>query len=130
MNNLSVRKFILFVFILSLVIGSCNARIFHENGLRNAEKGLFGKSTGRKKVLKVKEGRSVQKAKNKQEANNRKLKRDYEKSVNRSQKRTIDIQTPEVQERMKQNQKDSAARDKKKKKNVKKSTIKAGEKYK
>jgi hypothetical protein len=130
MNNLSMRKFFLFVFILSLAIGSCNAQIFHKNASRNAERGLFGKSPGKKKEVKVKEPRTVLKAKKKQEANERKLKRDYEKSVKRSQKRTVDIQTPEVQVRMKQNQKDSAARDKAKKKKVKTSTKKAGKKYK
>ena len=130
MNNLSVRKFFLFVFILLLAIGTCNAQIFHKNGSRNAERALFGKSPGKKKEVKVKKSWTVLKAKKKQEANERKLKRDYEKSVKRSQKRTVDIQTPEVQVRMKQNKKDSAARNKAKKKKVKTSTKKAGKKYK
>ena len=121
-----MRKFFLFLFLLSLATGSCNAQIFH----KNPEKVLFGKSHGNRKESKVKEPRTVLKAKKKQEANERKLKRDYEKSVKRSQKRTVDIQTPEVQVRMKQNQKDSAARDKAKKKKVKTSTKKAGKKYK
>ena len=69
-------------------------------------------------------------AKKKQEANDRKLKRDYDKSIRRSQKRTIDIQTPEVQKRMKQNKKDFSARDKEKRKNVRAATRRAGKKYK
>ena len=69
-------------------------------------------------------------AKKKQEVNDRKLKRDYDKSIRRSQKRTIDIQTPEVQKRMKQNKKDYTSRDKEKRKNVKTSTRRAGKKYK
>jgi hypothetical protein len=72
----------------------------------------------------------VLRAKKKQEANDRKLKRDYDKSIRRSQKRTIDIQTPEVQKRMKQNKKDFSARDKEKRKNVKAATRRAGKKYK
>jgi hypothetical protein len=130
MNNLSIRKFFLFVFIVSLAIGTCNAQLFKKNVSRNAERGLFGKSLGNKKKVKVKEPRTVLKAKKKQEAKDKKLKRDNEKSVKRSQKRTVDIQTPEVQARMKQNQKDTITRDKAKKKKVKTSTRKAGKKYK
>jgi hypothetical protein len=126
MNNISLRKLFLFIFILLLAIGSCNAQIFH----RNPERQLFGKTPGIKKEPKVKESRTVLRAKKKQEANDRKLKRDYDKSIRRSQKRTIDIQTPEVQKRMKQNRKDYTARDKEKRKNVKSNTKKAGKKYK
>jgi hypothetical protein len=126
MNNISLRKLFLFIFILLLAIGSCNAQIFH----RNPERQLFGKTPGIKKEPKVKESRTVLRAKKKQEANDRKLKRDYDKSIRRSQKRTIDIQTPEVQKRMKQNKKDYTARDKEKRKNVKSNTKKAGKKYK
>jgi hypothetical protein len=72
----------------------------------------------------------VLRAKKKQEVNDRKLKRDYDKSIRRSQKRTIDIQTPEVQKRMKQNKKDYTSRDKEKRKNVKATTRRAGKKYK
>ena len=130
MNNLSMRIFFLFVIILSLTISLCDAQIFHKNSSRKVEKELFGKSPGNKKKVKVREPRSVRKAKKKQEANKRKLKSDYEKSVERSQKRTIDIQTPEVQARMKQDRKKSAIRDKTKRKKARTSTKKAGRKYK
>jgi hypothetical protein len=126
MNNISMRKLFLLIFILLFAIGSCNAQIFH----RSPERQLFGKTPGIKKEPKVKESRTVLRAKKKQEANDRKLKRDYDKSIRRSQKRTIDIQTPEVQKRMKQNKKDYTARDKEKRKNVKSNTKKAGKKYK
>jgi hypothetical protein len=109
-----------------LAIGSCNAQIFH----RNPERQLFGKTSGIKKEPKVKEPRTVLRAKKKQEVNDRKLKRDYDKSIRRSQKRTIDIQTPEVQKRMKQNKKDYTSRDKEKRKNLKATTRRAGKKYK
>jgi hypothetical protein len=129
MNNLYLKKLSLFVFILLLVLSSCNSRLFHKNGSRNAERELFGKSLGRKKEVKVKEPRAVLKAKKKQEANDRKLKSDYKKSVKKSQERTIDIQTPEVQVRMKQNRKDTDTRDKSKRKKAKTSSKKAGRKY-
>src|SRR5664279_633711 len=111
MNNLSAKRLFLILFIFSLAIGSSHGQLFH----KNPEKALFGKNAGRKREAKVKEPRSVLRAKRKQEANDRRLKRNYDKSVKRSQKRTVDIQTPEVQERMKQNKKDNSIRDKKKK---------------
>jgi hypothetical protein len=126
MNKLYLTKFFLFLFVLSLATGSGNAQIFH----KNPEKQLFGKSHRKNKEPKVKEPRSVLKAKKKQEANNRRLVKNYEKSVRKSQKRAIDIQTPEVQARMKQNKKDTGVREKEKKKKVKASSQKAGKKYK
>ena len=122
MNNISLRKLSLFLFLLFMATGSCSAQIFH----KNPEKKLFGKTIGNK----TKEPGSALRAKRKQEANDRKLKKDYEKNVKRSQKRTIDIQTPEVQARMKQNKKDYTERDKKKIKKTEASTRRAGEKYK
>ena len=126
MNNLSIRKLFLVLFILTLAIGSSDGQLFH----KNPEKALFGKTVGRKKEAKVKEPRSVLRAKRKQEANDRRLKRNYDKSVKRSQKRTLDIQSPEVQARMKQNKKDTAIRDRKKKKNIETGTKGAEKKYK
>jgi hypothetical protein len=125
MNNISVRKLFLFLLLISLAIGSCNGQIFH----KNPEKKLFGKTLGSKKEVKVKEPRSVLKAKKKQEANDRRLQKNYEKSVKRSQKRTVDIQTPEVQSRMKQNKKDYTKRDKGKKKKTETENRKAEKKY-
>ncbi len=126
MNNLSFRKCFIFFLLFSLAIGSCNAQIFH----KNPEKQLSGKSHGGRKEPKVKEPRKVLKAKRKQEANDRRLEKNYEKSIKKSQKRTIDIQTPEVQARMKQNKKDTALREKEKRKKVRASSQGAGKKYK
>lgn len=125
-----MKKIFLLLFISILAIGSSNAQLFHRNAAKSAEKGLFGKSLSKKKQVKVKEPRSVLKAKKKQEANESKIKKDYAKSIKRSQKRTIKIQTPEVQERMKQNKKNLDLRDREKKKNKRTSNKKAGKKYK
>ncbi|HUX58503.1 MAG TPA: hypothetical protein VMV77_16150 [Bacteroidales bacterium] len=124
-----MRKFFLFVFIFLLAIETCNAQIFHKKGSVRAEKALFRKSSGSKKI-KVKEPRVVLKAKKKQEANDKKLKKEYAQSVKRSRGRSIKIQSPEVQARMKQNRKDSSAQSKIKKKKVRASSKKAGKKYK
>ncbi len=125
MNNLSLKKFVLLLFVLILASGSSEAQIFH----KNPEKQLFGKSHINKNGPKVKEPGKVLKAKKKQEANDRKLKKDSEKSVKRSQKRTVDIQTPEVQARMKKNKKEVIIRDKENKKKVKDGSKRAGKKY-
>jgi hypothetical protein len=126
MNNLSSKKLFLIFFLLSMVIGSCNGQLFH----KSPEKALFGKTSGRNKGPKVKEPRSVLRGKRKQEANNRRLQRNYDKAVKRSQKRSIDIQTPEVQARMKQDKKDNIIRDREKKKNIATGTKGAEKKYK
>jgi hypothetical protein len=126
MNNLSLRKLFPFIFLLLLSAVSCNVHLFH----KSPENKLFSRSVGNRKEVKVKEPRSVLRAKRKQEANERKLKKDYAKFVKRSQKRTLDIQTPEVQARMKQNKKDYTLRDKQKKKKVKAKTKRAERKYK
>ena len=92
--------------------------------------GISVKTSGNNKEVIVKQPRAAVRAKKKQEAKDRKIKKDYTKSIKDSQKRTIEIQTPEVQARMMQNQKDSQIRDKMKKKKVKSSTKNAGKKYK
>ena len=123
MNNLSFKRIFLFLFVLFIAVGSVNAQLFR----KNPEKQLFGKS--HRKEPKVKEPRYVLKAKKKQEANDSKLQKEYDKNVKQSQKRSIDIQTPEVQTRMKQNKKEYTSRDKNHKKKVRVSTKRAGKKY-
>ena len=130
MNKLSIKRFFIILFILTVAVNPGNSQIFNKNASRKTEKGLFGKSLSKKKAPKVREPRSVTKAKKKQEAKKRKSDKDYAKSVKKSQKRTVDIQTPEVQERMKQDKKNTAARDKEKKKKIHSGTKKAGKKYK
>lgn len=124
-----MKKFLFVVFVLSLSLSSCNAHLLYKIGLRNPEKRLFGKSLGNKKEVKVKEPRTVLKAKKKQEAKDRKLKKDNARGVKLSQKRTIEIQTADVQARMKQNKIDSENRDKEKRKARKISSKKGRVKY-
>ena len=130
MNKLYTKRILLIIFIFTVAVSSGNSQIFKKNASRKAEKELFGKSLSTKKAPKVKEPRAVSKAKKKQERKERKLDKEYAKSVKKSKKRSYDIQTPEVQERMKQDKKNTAARDKEKKKKARSSTKKAGKKYK
>lgn len=94
------------------------------------DRALFGKSLNKKKVKKVKEPGKVTNAKKKQEAKQKKLKKDYADSVKASRQRSYEIQSPEVKERMKQNEKDTVLREKAKKKRVNTVTKKASKKYK
>lgn len=75
------------------------------------------------------EPKGAVRAKKKQEAKKKKEKKDYANYVKENQKRSIEIQTPEVQERMKQNVKDANSRYKTKKKTNINRTRKTGRKY-
>ncbi len=125
-----MKNLFLFALVLLLATGSSDAQIFKRNTLKKNEKELFGKSHGNKKQAKVKEPRSVLKAKRKQEAKQKKLKKDWAESVKETQKRSYEIQSPEVKARMRQNKKDIAARDKTKKRKTRSGTKSAGKKYK
>jgi hypothetical protein len=128
MNYLYMRRFLLFLFFSIFILGTSNGQSSFKSSPENPEKGLFGKRSYTGKV-KVKEPRSVHKAKREQEKKEKRLKKEYAQSVERSRQRSYDIQSPEVQARMKQNQKDTAFRNKEKKKKVKAGTKKAGKKY-
>jgi hypothetical protein len=126
MNNLSLKNIFLFILLLTVTIRSGEAQIFH----RNPEKQLFGKTPGIKKDTKIKGPKSVLKARRKQEANDRRLKKAYDNSIKRSQKRSYEIQSPEVKARMKQNKKDYSKRDRQKARKIRANTKDAGKKYK
>jgi hypothetical protein len=80
---------------------------------------LFGKG----------EPKAARKARKKQEAKERKQDKEYGNFVKNNQKRSIEIQTPEVQARMKQNVKDANARYKARKKTNASRSKKTGRKY-
>jgi hypothetical protein len=131
MRKLSIRYLIIFIVILFTATAVSEAQDRRNTRGKNPEKSLFGKSKNRKvKSKKVREPRSVTKAKRKQEKNEEKIKRDYKNYVEDSRKRAYEIQTPEVKDRMKQNEKDIKEREKAKKKRVSKSTRTGKQKYK
>ncbi|MBK7712662.1 MAG: hypothetical protein IPN67_03790 [Bacteroidales bacterium] len=129
MSYLFLRRVFLFIFLILFILPDGNAQFSKKSNSKNPEKGLFGKTSRSSKTVKIKEPGAAHKARKKQEKNEKQLKQDYAKSVERSKKRTYDIQSPEVQARMKQNEKDLALRNKEKKKNLKASSKKAGKKY-
>ena len=128
MNYLYIKRFILFILLTIFILGTCDAQSSNNSRPKNPEKELFGKKRNSGKAG-IKEPRSVHKAKKEQEKNQKRLKKEYAQSVERSRQRAYDIQSPEVQARMKQNQKDTALRQKEKKKKIKANTKRAGKKY-
>ena len=129
MNCLLIKKFFVFLLVLSTFISVSEAQNLKKNPWGAPERRLSGRSVNHKREVKIKEPPSVIKAKKKQEAKEKRLKKDYAAYVRESQKHAIEIQTPEVQARMKENRKDADYRYKVKKKKVSENTKKAGNKY-
>jgi hypothetical protein len=127
MHIRTFKRIVALLLVLSLGIACCEAQTKARG--RNPEKALFGRSV-KTKQTKVKEPRKVVKAKRIQEKKEKKLKKDYDNFVEESKKRSFRIQTPKVQARMVQDQKNIAARDKAKKKRTKAATRRAARKYK
>lgn len=127
MRIIKGKSFILGFFILFLTVTSCGAQKY-KRGIRNPERDLFGKSLNTKSV-KYREAPSIVRAKKKQEANQKKLKKEYEASVRQNRKRSLEIQSPEVRDRMLENRKEADSRYKTKKKSIDKSSKKKGRKY-
>jgi hypothetical protein len=128
MNILSGKRIfalaVVFIFAVSASSGQENKRY-----VRNPEKDLFGKSLNNKKV-KVKESRSIVRAKKKQAKAQKRQAKEYADFVKKNRSRALEIQSPEVRTRMKQNRKDADINYKNKKKKVEKDTRTAARKYK
>lgn len=129
MKNI-VRQILLAVFLpLILTVSISGSEVAGAGPLKRFEQKLFGKSVNSRKEPKVRESPKVAKAKKAQAKSEAKIKKDYEKYIKASHKRSIEIQSPEVQERMKQNKKQTIVNNKERKKAVRAATKKAGKKY-
>jgi hypothetical protein len=128
MKNLLLRKIIVLLLASAFVIPVCEAQKC-KRSIRNPERYLFGKSLNNKNT-KIKELPSVVRAKKKQEANEKKVKKEYNEYVKASRKRAVKIQSPEVQARMIENRKESDLKYKEKKKRMAENSRKTGRKYK
>lgn len=131
MNRLSFRRLMVFLLVIFTVgISVCDAQPQGTGPVGRTKHGLFGISLGKKKDSGVKAPKSAKQVQRDQAKKKKKEEADYVKSVKESQKRAVKIQSPEVQSRMKQNQKDITAREKTKKTKNSTSTKKAAKKYK
>jgi len=126
MNGLKIPK--LLIFILLILIAS---PVFPEavpcknfNVLDYADLSQSGK---KKKVKKPVSAKRVQKQ---QEAKKKKKDKEYANTVRENRKHSLEIQTPAVRERMKQNVKDANANYNAKKKYEKSNTKRGSRKYK
>jgi biopolymer transport protein ExbB/TolQ len=126
MNRLSSIKFILFVLILLLSAGICSTMQATTSSMETNE---ISESLPQRKKTKIKKPMSAVKAQKQAEAKDKKRRKESDKYIKENQERSLEIQTPEVRERMKQNVKDANARYKAKKKNNASRTKKTGRKY-
>lgn len=127
MNILSLRRLLSLLLILLVTASVCEAQRY-KRSIRNPERELFGKSLNTKRV-KYRESPSVVKAKKKQVANQKKLQKEYAEFVKDERKRAVEIQSPEVRERMVANRKEADLKYREKKKKVNAIEKKAGRKY-
>ncbi len=127
MNFLLIKRIIIFSLIISFSPGICNAQSFDKPATK------LTRNVSKNKVKQKKDRyygpKSVKRKQMEQAANDRRLKKDYEKFVKSNQQRSIEIQTPEVKERMKQNVKNADASYKAKKKHNSNRSKQAGRKY-
>jgi len=130
MNSLSVKKILVALALVFFTVSVCDAQTFDRSPAPKQNRNIAHKGPIKQKEVKVKGPKAAQRAQKKQEAKDKKLKDDYKKFVKNNQKRSIQIQTPEVQERMKQNIKDANASYKSKKKSSASRTKTGGRKYK
>jgi hypothetical protein len=127
MKRLSFRQLIVFFVVFTIGISLCEAQ---DRAPKPAKKGVFGLFSGKKSSSRVKAPKSASKVQKEQDRKDKKKDADWAKTVKESQKRTIKIQTPEVQNRMKQDQKDITAREKARMKKSSKTTRSGAKKYK
>jgi hypothetical protein len=130
MKGLSIKQLVVFMLVFTVGISVCEAQTSPDRAPKPAGKGFFGLFSGKKSTGKPKAPKNASQVKKEQEKKKKKSDADYAKSIKESQKRTIKIQTPDVQDRMKQNKRDITAREKARKKKTSSATRKAGSKYK
>jgi hypothetical protein len=125
MKRISYRRLILFFIVLFIGISFCEA----QDRAPKPKKGIFGFFSGKKKASGIKSPKSASRVQKEQQKKKKKKDLEWAKTVRESQKRTIEIQTPEVKSRMKQDKKDIEAREKARTKKASKATKQGGKKY-
>jgi hypothetical protein len=132
MKGITFHRLLLMLLLIIVNISVCNGQ--QGTGISGAakspKKGIFGISFGKNRKSNVKAPKSVNQIKKEEAKKKKKADEDYARSVKESQKRTVKIQSPAVQERMKQNQKETELREKAKKKKISSSPTPSAKKYK
>ncbi|HLN55173.1 MAG TPA: hypothetical protein VK207_04215 [Bacteroidales bacterium] len=112
MKKLYWAKTVILLILISLLTVSCGSYAAR-SASRKASKQMAG--SGRA----FRESRKIRMAKKQQEKRQAKIKKDYYNSISDSRKRTYEIQSPDVKERMKRNEANISAREKAKDKRTK-----------
>jgi biopolymer transport protein ExbB/TolQ len=128
MNMLFYKRLLLFFLIFTFTLTICEAQSFNRPRVNKLQRNA-PKKPKKSKVIKIAEPRSVGKAKKKAEAVERQNKKEYAKFVKENQKRSLEIQVPEVRERMKNNMKTADANYKNKRKIAASAGRKTSKKY-
>jgi hypothetical protein len=115
MKTFTLRSFLILILSLILCTGFTEAGFLTKNN---------------SSAMDFMQPRKAKKAQKKQDAKEKKKKDAIKDNSRKAQKRSYEIQSPEVQARMKQNKKDTEARNKARKKNNKARTKKGAKKYK
>jgi hypothetical protein len=129
MSKLKAIRFIVFTIILSLSFTVCEAQSAKVPQPSKPGSGLPSKSASKRKSTKKQGPVSAKNVKKKADAKEKKKKREYAQYIRENQKRSLEIQTPVVRDRMKQNLKNSNSKYKAKKKNNSTRSRKAEQKY-
>jgi len=127
MKTVTFRSFLIFVLSLTLSTGAAETGFYPPpDSYRDPQGGLYKTLYSYTSFI---QPRKAKKAQKKQDAKEKKKRNAIKDSSKQAQKRSYEIQSPEVQARMKQNKKDTAERDKARKKNNKARTKKGAKKY-
>jgi len=129
MKLLRIRRLIILFLILLLTGLHSPAQSFERTRAQKRVNGVSKKPPGQKKQVRIREPRSVSKAKREQKMSEKKRDREYKAQLKADRKRHLEIQSPDVRERILQNRKDSDARYKEKRKAVASRNKRAGKKY-
>jgi hypothetical protein len=127
MNRLASMRFLVFILIFLFSTGVCSSLPFTTNSYVSR---VITVPLLQQKKAKVRKPMSAKKAQKQANAKDKQRKKESDKYLQENRKRSIEIQTPEVQQRMKQNVKDANTRYKAKNKKNASRTKKAGRKYK
>ncbi|MGE5419467.1 MAG: hypothetical protein ACM3UT_04735 [Chloroflexota bacterium] len=122
MKKLHIAKTTIFIILISFLSVSCSSYAAR-SASRKASKQMAG--SGRA----FRDSRKIRMAKKQQEKRQARIKKDYYKFVSDSRKRTYEIQSPDVKERMKRNEANITAREKAKDKRIKSDSKNRARKY-
>jgi hypothetical protein len=125
---MSLKKIMIFSLTISFSLIVGEARSFERPSVPKQQKSISRKP-GKQKKVKVIGPKSAHKVQKEQDAKEREKKKDSRKAVKEFQNHALEIQSPEVRERIKQNRKNSDANYKTKKKNNASRTKNAGKRY-